>query len=127
MDFNGNSTVFLLGKNRDILETVELVKSINYQFENNYQLEIPDFKPNYLLNDEDYISYEDLPSDIIEDEIYNELEHCGISRYSNDLIDGIIMKNVNDSFDAFSSEVSNNYVVFDKNNILSVFNSEPME
>lgn len=92
-DFNSKSTIHFDGKNRSPSDLVNRISEINDDLHNGYGL----------------------PED--SDLVY-DLEDAGWDESSGlDYIDGIILKNVDDSMTAFGGDVTDHYVVFSSNQI----------
>lgn len=95
-DFNGRSRIYFDGAERSPSDLAAHIAEIN---------------------DDLSIGAFDLDGDL-----RFELEGAGWDVMGADTIDGLILKNVDDSMDAFGGEVTTHYVAFDPTQIKSVFN-----
>lgn len=94
IDFDGKSAVYFMGELMNAQEITDAVYALNEDMRNHYS---------------------------IDDDVMSELEYLGFNPLVDNEIDGIIFKNIQDSF-GLGGEVANNYVVFNPNQIKSVYN-----
>jgi hypothetical protein len=87
-DFNGKSTIYFDGRSRSPSDLVNRIAEIN-----------DDLSKGYGIPEDSDLKYD------LADANWDE-------NYGLDYIDGVIMKNVDDSMDAFGGEVTDHYVVF---------------